>query len=70
MKFLTFVLIFILFYFVLKGIRFLMTLFGSAANPEDKHFNKNSRQKETSSIDKKDIIDAEFEDIDESEKDK
>jgi hypothetical protein len=70
MKFLTFILIFILFYFALKGIRFLWNVFSVTGNPEDRHANQNSRQKDKSSIDKKDIIEAEFEDIDESEKDK
>ena len=63
-----YILIFTLVYFIYRGIRYLINLFIETSNPDNQFKSQNSVKNPKSSIDKKDIIDAEFEDIDESEK--
>jgi hypothetical protein len=62
------ILILILVYFVYRGIRFLINLLIDPDKSENQF--KKSGKGNKSSIDKKDIIDAEFEEINESEKSK
>lgn len=62
------ILIFVLVYFIYRGIKYLIKLFLSTRESDKSFTNKNSGNSNKSIIDKKDIIDAEFEDIDESEK--
>ena len=47
-----------------------MSLFSESRKSDNRNSGRNSNQANKSSIDKKDIIEAEFEDIDESEKNK
>ena len=63
-----YILLFILIYFVYRGIKYLFKLFLDTGKSDKPFMNKNSGKPNKSSVDKKDIIDAEFEDIDESEK--
>jgi len=60
--------IFILVYFIYRGIKYLFKLFLDTSKSDKTFTNQNSGKQNNSSVDKKDIIDAEFEDIDESEK--
>ena len=62
------ILILILVYFVYKGISYLIKLFIDTGDSDNQF--KKSGKNNNSKIDKKDIIDAEFEEIDESEKSK
>jgi len=59
---------FILVYIIYKVIKYLNKFFQSTGDPDKPFMNKNSGKPNKPSVDKKDIIDAEFEDIDEPEK--
>jgi hypothetical protein len=62
------ILIVILVYFIYRVIKYLIKLFLDTKKSETGFPNQNSAKPNKSSVDKKDIIDAEFEEIDESEK--
>ena len=59
---------FIVIYIIYRAIKYLNSFFQSTEDPNKPFMNKNSGKPNKTSVDKKDIIDAEFEDIDESEK--
>lgn len=65
-----YIFLFILVYFIYRGIKYLIKLFLDTGKSDKPFTNQNSGKPNKSSVDKKDIIDAEFEDIDESEKSK
>jgi len=62
------ILIIVFVYFIYRGIKYLIKLFLSTRESDKSFTNKSSGNSNKSIVDKKDIIDAEFEDIDESEK--
>ena len=65
-----YLLFFLLIYLIYKGIKYLIKLFLSTGEQGKEFTNQKSGRPEKSSVNKKDIIDAEFEDIDESAKTK
>lgn len=65
-----FVLTAILIYIIFKFARILIRIFTSTRQPYNKKSNVNNSDKRKSKIDKDDIIEAEFEEIKDNEKEK
>lgn len=64
-----FIFLAIVFYFFYKGIKFLVKVFTDKQEDKDSFINTNyEKTKPRNKIDKKDIIDADFEELNESDK--
>jgi hypothetical protein len=64
-----FIFLAIVFYFFYKGIKYLVKIFTDRQDDSDSFINTNYDKKSSKNkINKKDIIDADFEELDDSEK--
>ncbi|MBN1300433.1 MAG: hypothetical protein JW995_04385 [Melioribacteraceae bacterium] len=60
----------IVFYFIFKSIKIIMRLFSEKSEEKETFVNTNYKRNQRSKIDKKDVIEADFEELGEKEKEK
>ena len=70
MSLLRIILFAVVFYFIFKMIKAIIRIFSENSKEKDTFVNTNYKRNQRSKIDKKDVIDADFEELDDKEKEK